>query len=288
MKEYGQVIEDALIADYTTYKLAGKIRNIVIPENEEKLINLLSYLKENNEKYMVIGNGSNLIFTCDYDGVVIKLDNFNKVDIKKGIVTVGAGYNLIKLAMKTAREGLSGLEFATGIPATIGGAIYMNAGAYLHEMSEVVKEVKIIDDNLEVKTLSKEEMKFAYRKSILKEKKYICLSATLELTKGNKEKMLKTIRSRKEKRQKTQPLEYPSAGSVFQNPEGDFAGRLIEEAGLKGKKVNDAEVSKKHANFIINKGNANGEDVKYLMLFVKQKVWEKFGVELVSEQEFIE
>lgn len=288
MKEFGKVVENALMKDYTTYKLSGKINKVVYPENLEKLKSLLRYLKEKNIKYMVIGNGSNLIFSCDYDGVLIKLDKFNIIEINDNIVKVGAGYSLIKLAMKTAREGLSGLEFASGIPGTIGGAIYMNAGAYNSSMSDVVESVLVLDNNLEIKKLSLEDMNFSYRNSILKNNNYICLEATLKLKKGKEEEILELIKNRKKRRLRTQPLEYPSAGSVFRNPPGDFAGRLIEEAGLKGININDAEVSEKHANFIINKGKASGKDVKVLILKVQKIIKEKYNVELLVEQEFVE
>ena len=288
MNEYGKVVENALIADYTTYKLSGKINKVVYPENLEKLKFLIKYLKENRIKHMVIGNGSNLIFTKNYDGVLIKLDKFNKVEINENIVKVGAGYSLIKLAMKTAREGLSGLEFASGIPGTIGGAIYMNAGAYNCSMSDVVESVLVLDDNLEVKKLFLEDLDFSYRSSILKNNNYICLEATLNLKKAKEEKILELIKNRKKRRLITQPLEYPSGGSVFRNPDGDFAGRLIEEAGLKGININGAEVSNKHANFIINKGTASGKDVKELILKVQRIIREKYDVELIIEQEFVE
>ena len=288
MEKYGKVVSNVLQKNYTTYKLSGKIKKVIYPTDVLNLVELLKYLSSNNMKYMVIGNGSNIIFMHDYDGVIIKLDNFRDVLINETEIMVGAGYDLIKLAMKTARLGLSGLEFASGIPGTIGGAVYMNAGAYNHEMSEIVKDITIIDDNFEVKKLSKKDIDFGYRNSILKRKKYICISATLSLKKGDREKILEVIKERKEKRKKTQPLNYPSAGSVFQNPSGDFAGRLIEQAGLKGMNINDAVVSKKHANFIINKGCASGKDIKKLMFLVKKEVLKKYGIELISEQEFIE
>ncbi len=280
-----KIIKNALIKNYTTYRLTGIIKEVVYPSNKEELIELLKNLKD--KKYKVIGNGSNLIFLGDYDGTIIKLDSLNKLEIIDNIVNVEAGYNLMKLAIKTANYSLSGLEFASGIPATVGGAIYMNAGAYNKEMKDVVKEVTIIDDNGNIKILANKELKFAYRKSILKEKNYICLGATLKLEKGKKEEILDLIKSRKERRVATQPLNYPSAGSVFTNPKDDYAGRLIEEAGLKGCQIGGALVSQKHANFIINKNNASGEDVKKLIEFIQKKIKKKYGVELKTEQEIV-
>ena len=288
MKEYGKVIENALISDYTTYKLSGKINKVVYPDSLDKLKDLIRYLKDNKIKYMIVGNGSNLVFLGDYDGVIIKLDKFNGLNIDKNIVKVGAGYSLIKLSMTTAREGLSGLEFASGIPGTIGGAIYMNAGAYNASISDVVDSVTVLDDNLDIRKLSFEELLFGYRNSVLREKDYICLEATLKLRKGKEEEILELIKNRKHRRLKSQPLEYPSAGSVFRNPEGDYAGRLIEEVGLKGMNINGAEVSNKHANFIINKGGASGEDIQKLIILVKKTVKERYGIELREEQEFVE
>ncbi len=286
--QFGLEIDNALIKNYTTYKLSGTIKKIIFPDSICQLLKLLEYLKINQIKYMVAGFGSNLVFIKDYDGVVIKLDKLNELKIDGNLVTVGAGYNLVKLSIKTAKLGLSGLEFASGIPATVGGAIYMNAGAYKSYMSEIVKEITVIDDNLELKKITNKELNFGYRTSLLKEKKYICVSAMLELQPGDKEEILKLIKERKERRLKSQPLEFPSAGSVFRNPEGDYAGRLIEELGFKGKKVGDAMVSEKHANFIVNVGNASGEDVKKLIIEIQNKVKEVYGIKLIVEQEFIE
>lgn len=286
--QFGLEIDNALIKDYTTYKLSGTIKKIIFPDSICQLLKLLEYLKINQIKYMVAGFGSNLVFIKDYDGVVIKLDKLNELKIDGNLVTVGAGYNLMKLSIKTAKLGLSGLEFASGIPATVGGAIYMNAGAYKSDMSEIVKEITVIDDNLELKKITNKELNFGYRTSLLKEKKYICVSAMLELQPGDKDEILKLIKERKERRLKSQPLEFPSAGSVFRNPEGDYAGRLIEELGFKGKKVGDAMVSEKHANFIVNVGNASGKDVKKLIIEIQNKVKEVYGIKLIVEQEFIE
>ena len=187
---FGKVINNALIKNYTTYKLAGKINKVVYPKDISNLIELLKYLRKEKIKYMVIGNGSNLVFTKDYDGVIIKLDSFNDLEINDNFIKVGAGYSLIKLSMKASRLGLSGLEFASAIPATIGGAIYMNAGAYKKEMADVVSEVLIIDDKLNLKKLKKKDLKFSYRNSIFREKNYICLSAILKLSHGDKKEIL--------------------------------------------------------------------------------------------------
>lgn len=282
-------VEEILLKNYTTYRVGGKAV-IIIPEDTKKLVKVLGYLKENNIKFKVLGNGSNLIFGSEgYDGVIIKLNEFKNLKINGTTVTVGAGYSLIRLATKTCNLGLVGLDFATGIPGTVGGAVYMNAGAYKSDMGYVVKSIKVLTPNLEVKTMYNRELDFHYRTSFLqKNQGYICLEATIQLRKGNRSLILEIINDRKKRRIETQPLEYPSAGSVFRNPEGDFAGRLIEEIGYKGKSIGGAKVSEKHANFIINTGNATGEDIKNLINEIKNKVKEKYNIDLKVEQEIVE
>lgn len=286
----GKVIENINMSDYTTYKVGGKATCLVYPEDENKLIRLLNYIKYNNIRYKIIGNGSNVIFgDKGFDGVIIKLDNFNELKILNNKIVVGAGYMLNKLALRVSRLGFTGMEFATGIPGTVGGAIYMNAGAYKTDMGYIVTSVKVITPDLEIKTMYNKELNFHYRTSFLqKHKEYICIEATISLIKGNPEEIMELIEERKKRRVETQPLEYPSAGSVFRNPEGDYAGRLIEEIGYKGKCIGGAKVSEKHANFIINNGNATGDEVKKLILEIKEKVKEKYNIELIVEQEFVE
>lgn len=288
INKYGKVLENQDLKNHTTYKLSGKVKIIIYPETIEGLRELLKYLKEEKIKYIVIGNGSNLIFKKDYNGVIIKLEKLDQLEINEDIITVGAGYNLMKLALKTANLSLSGLEFASGIPGTIGGAVYMNAGAYNSSMSDVILETQVLDENLNIISLTNEQLNFGYRDSILKHKDYICLNAKLKLKKQNKEEILDIIKTRKEKRLQSQPLEFPSAGSVFRNPEGMYAGKLIEDLGLKGKNIGDAYVSEKHANFIINKGNASGEDIDKLITLIKNQVKEEYDIELINEQEIIE
>lgn len=288
IETFGKTLYNVPIKDYTTYKLDGIIKMVVYPDDLEKLKDLLKYLKENAIKHMVIGNGSNLIFKEDYDGVIIKLDNFKGLEIKDNIVRVEAGYNLMKLAIKTANLGLSGLEFAAGIPATIGGAVYMNAGAYKEDMSLVISEITVLDDNLNIRVLKNEDLDFSYRHSLLQKSNLICLDATLVLKHGDKQKSLDLIYDRKRRRIESQPLDFPSAGSVFRNPDGKFAGELIESLGLKGKGVGDAVVSEKHANFIVNMGKAKGKDVMKLIKMIQDEVKENYDVKLKVEQEFVE
>ena len=276
-------ISNELIKNFTTYKLSGKMPDIYIPESIEELKELL----KTNKKYKILGKGSNLIISEKYDGIFIKLDNFNKLEIKDKEVKVGCAYSLSKLSQECAKKGLSGLEFACGIPGSIGGAVYMNAGAYGKNVSNILKEVTILDDKQNIKTLTNKQLNFGYRNSIFKENNYIILDATFTLENKESSIILKEISDIMESRRRKQPLEYPSAGSVFRNPEGYSAGRLIQNAELQGININDAEVSKKHANFIINKGNASAEDVIKLINIVKNKVKEKNNIELKLEQEII-
>ena len=286
----GKVIENIDLKKYTTYKAGGIGRVLVIPKDIESLQKLFNYINKNNIKYKMLGLGSNLIFGDDiYEGILIKLDEFNDVNISDTTIRVGAGYSLIKLSLLAARNDLAGLEFASGIPGTVGGAIYMNAGAYKSDMGYIVKEIKVLTPDNEIITMSNKELDFHYRTSYLqKNPGYICLEATLNLYKGDRNAILDVIRDRKKRRMETQPLEFPSAGSVFRNPPDDFAGRLIEELGYKGKKIGGAMVSTKHANFIINVGNAKGNDIKKLILEIQEKVKEKYDIELKVEQEFVE
>lgn len=285
----GKVLANCNLKEYTTYQMEGIIDAVIFPTSIEELKTLLQFLKVNHVKHKIIGNGSNLIFEKHYNGVLIKLEAFHHLEINDTMITVGAGYSIMKLALKASRMGLSGLEFATGIPGTVGGAIFMNAGAYKSDMGYIVKTVTVLTPELEIKELTNQEMEFHYRTSFLqKHSGYICLEAKIELIHGDQEEISELIKERKKRRLETQPLEYPSAGSVFRNPEGDFAGRLIELIGYKGKKIGGAEVSKKHANFIINKDGATGEDIKQLIREIQEKVKKETGIELKAEQEFVE
>ncbi len=286
----GEVLENVSLKKYTTYHIGGHAIALVYPNDVYGLIELIKFLRNNNIKYKVIGRGSNLIFSSElYDGVLIKLDKFDKLEIKENEIVVGSGYQLIKLATKLSRIGYTGIEFATGIPGSVGGAVFMNAGAYKSDMGYIVKCVKVLTPDLKIAELTNYDLNFHYRSSFLQSNPgYICLEATIILKKGNPEEIMQLIEDRKKRRIETQPLEYPSAGSVFRNPEGDYAGRLIEEIGYKGKKIGGAMVSTKHANFIINYNNATGEDIKNLINEIKTIVKDKYGIELKVEQEFVE
>jgi len=285
----GLLKENVLLKNYTTYKVGGKAKVMVYPKNTDKLIILLKELKKENIKYKVLGKGSNLIFSDDdFNGVLIKLDEFDKIKVDDTIIIAEAGVDLIKLAYRALKEELTGLEFASGIPGSVGGAVFMNAGAYKSDMGYIVSEIKVLTPELQVKTLYNRDLKYKYRSSFLKDNpEYICLEAKIVLRKGDKKLIKELMETRRQKRLFSQPLEYPSAGSVFRNPEDDFAGRLIEECGLKGKTIGGAKVSEKHANFIINENNASATDIKGLIDFVHDTVKEKMNVDLKIEQEFV-
>ena len=283
IKKY-QYQKKANLKKYNTYKIESLANYLIFPKDSQELLDLLKYLKKNNLKYIILGAGSNIILAKNNYDIVIKLDNLNHISINNDTIVVEAGYSLMKLAREVATLGLSGLEFAGGIPGQVGASVAMNAGAYKQDMSSIVESVKIIDDNFQIKTLTKDELNFSYRSSLFK-REYICLEATLKLQKDDKNKIFSLMENRAKRRMETQPLNMPSAGSVFRNPNELFAGALIEDLGLKGYNINDACVSEKHANFIINKGNATGEDIINLITYIQSKVKEKYNIDLILEQE---
>lgn len=285
----GSYKENVSLKCYTSYKVGGIARLILYPKNVDKLILILNFLNKNNINYKVLGNGSNVIFSDDlYDGVIIKLDEFDQVYVNDTIIKAGAGVSLVKLSYKALKEGLTGLEFASGIPGTVGGAVFMNAGAYNTDMGYITSEVLVLTPELEVKTLYNKDLNYKYRSSFLKHNpNYICLEATIVLRHGDKPLIKELMETRRQKRLMTQPLEYPSAGSVFRNPTDNYAGKLIEDCNLKGYEIGGAQVSRKHANFIINKGDASAKDVKDLIDYVHDEVKNKKGIDLKIEQEFV-
>lgn len=281
-----EYMNEASLKRYNTYRIDIKCKYLVFPKTKEQFIELLKELSTAKEKYLVLGNGSNIILnTTYYDGVVILLNKLNKMIIDDLTVEVEAGYSLQKLALETSSLGLEGLEFATGIPGMVGASIAMNAGAYKSDIASVVETVTVVNPNNEIVTMHHDDLNFSYRTSFFKENKgYYIISATLKLKQGNKEEILEKISKRRVKRIETQPLDMPSAGSVFRNPEGMYAGELIEKIGLKGYNLNGAMVSEKHANFIVNKGNASGKDIVKLIQKIKEEVKKEFNVDLILEQ----
>ena len=284
-----RVLIDEPMKNHTSFKIGGPADIMVIPESIEEIQCALKVCIENDVPYFVMGNGSNLIvrdkgMRC----VVIKIgDNLKDVKINGNIVTAQAGILLSTLSKKIMAESLKGFEFASGIPGTLGGAITMNAGAYGGEMKDVVKGAKLLDKNGEINHFSLKELELGYRTSIIQRKGYIVLEVELELEKGNYEEILSITKDLTEKRTTKQPLHLPSAGSVFKRPEGYFAGKLIQDSGLKGKNVGGAQVSELHSGFIVNTGNATAKDVLDLIALVQKKVKENFGVDLHTEVRII-
>jgi len=270
--------------DLNTYKLSYKC-NLVIPNDLDSLIKLINYLKINKIEYKVIGNGSNLIFTKDYEGVLIKLDCFNKIEILDNSIILGAGLNLMSTSLNLSMESITNFEFLTGIPGTIGGSIIQNAGAFNKSISDILIRVWVLS-NGEIKILENKDLEFSYRSSKLKNSDLIILKAEFKKEKGNIEEILSKIKEYRNIRNNTQPKE-ASAGSVFKNPEGKSAGALIDKLGLKGKMVGDSMVSNIHANFIINKGASTGEDILTLINLIKDEVYKNYGIKLELEQEII-
>lgn len=290
--KHADVLEHADLKNLNTYRLGAKAKLLVSPNSITDLIKVLEILKENNEKYFILGNGSNIVLNDrEYDGAIIRLNKLNGIEINPDLemAYAEAGAMLPKLVTESVNKSLTGLEFAAGIPGTIGGSIYGNAGAYNACILDYVSSVTVLDENLEITELEHEKITYSYRTSMFKEeKKYIILGAKFYLKQGDKQNSLDIMEDRRNRRVASQPLEYPSAGSVFRNPEGDFAGRLIESCNLKGYKIGGAEVSEKHANFIINKQNASCTDIYKLINYVHDTVLEKTKVDLIIEQEFID
>lgn len=280
----GYKLQEAL-KNHTTFKIGGNADIIIDIDSENSLLSILNYLKEENVKFFVVGKGSNIL-ADSFDGVILKISksfsNIKKINEKEIFCT--SGTSLMELCRFALNNSLSGLEFAYGIPGTAGGALYMNAGAYGGEISDVIKSAHYIDSDGKIKEIVKDNMKLSYRHSIFSEKENMIITdMTMKLTQGElaeiENKMAENLKNRKDK----QPLEYPSAGSTFKRPEGSYASLLIEECGLKGMTVGDAQVSEKHSGFVINKGNATFEDVINLTDRVKEIVKEKTGYVLELE-----
>ncbi|PYI54574.1 UDP-N-acetylmuramate dehydrogenase [Paenibacillus flagellatus] len=295
--EVGDVLLDEPLAEYTTWKIGGPADVLVVPSGKAKLAETVRLLHRHGTPFTTIGRGSNMLVSDGgIRGVVLLLSDkgargsggklgreLDKVEFDGDVVTAGAAVSLIPLSVRAGKEGLTGLEFASGIPGTVGGAVYMNAGAHGSDMSRILKEAEIVLETGETVRLSNDEMKFAYRHSLLHERPGIVTEAVLQLKRGDRKEIAAAMASYKDRRLKTQPLQLPCAGSTFRNPDGHHAAKLIEEAGLKGYRVGGAEVSPQHANFIINTGGATAEDVLRLMDHIRGTVSDKFGVSLVPE-----
>ena len=275
--------------NYTTFRIGGAADYLISPRSIEQIEEIAALCREYGTGCTVIGNGSNLLVSdSGVDGVILHLGNeFSKVRQEGECLLAQAGTALSALARKAAFLGLSGLEFASGIPGTLGGAVVMNAGAYGGEMAQVIKRVTLLSKEGERIELSGEEMQFGYRKSIVSEMGYTVLEAELCLKEGERAVIEGQMAELNARRREKQPLEYPSAGSTFQRPAGHFAGKLIMDAGLAGFRIGDAQVSEKHCGFVINRGNATAQEVKELIEKIQQIVYEKTGIRLEPEVRYL-
>ena len=288
LKEYikdEQIFINELMSKHTSFKVGGPADIFVKAKTLDELKQILKIAKQENVQVNTIGNGSNILVKDNgIRGIVIKLD-FKNVDmIDDQTFCVGAGVPLILLSKEAAKKSLTGLEFASGIPGSIGGAVKMNAGAYGGEMKDIVISTTYLDEKLNLKTIDNQEHEFEYRSSIFtKHDEYIIVNSTIKLKKGNIEEINKIMLQNENSRIEKQPINYPSAGSTFKRGEGYITAKLIDEAGLKGYNIGDAYVSEKHAGFIINKGNATAKDIYTLIEYVKNTIYEKFGIKLNLE-----
>lgn len=285
-----QLKEGELLSNHTTFRIGGAAKYFAVPKNEEEIMEAVDFAIVKDLPYYILGKGSNVLFADEgYPGVVIEIGaGMEKVErIGDTGIRAQAGVSLSALAAFAAREGLSGLEFAGGIPGTLGGAVTMNAGAYGGEMKDVIVSAKVMDKEGAVQELSCEELQLGYRTSIVQKKQLVVLEAEFLLKPGTTEEIQNTMKELNAKRREKQPLEYPSAGSTFKRPEGYFAGKLIEDAGLRGYRVGDAQVSEKHCGFVVNRGKATCAEVLQLIKDVQKEVKEQFGVQLEPEVRII-
>lgn len=280
-----QIKADEPMKDHTTFRVGGPAEFFVMPETADEVRALIGMCQEEEIDYYIVGNGSNLLVSDrGIRGVVIQIGRaMSGIEIENEVVTAQAGALLSAVAARALEEGLTGFEFASGIPGTLGGACVMNAGAYGGEMRDVLEKVKVLTPGGEVCVLAAEELELGYRTSVIARKGYIVLEAVIRLKKGEREAIRGLMEELRNRRVSKQPLEYPSAGSTFKRPEGYFAGKLIQDAGLRGFSVGRAQVSEKHCGFVINKGQATASDVAELMRQVADKVEKQFGVRLEPE-----
>lgn len=286
----GRVLVNEPLARYTTMKIGGPADILIVPKHVAGIETILQLVKKYKIKWTVIGRGSNLLVSDKgIEGVVIRLgEGLDHLEVEKHRVRVGSGYPLIKLSTLLSRQGLAGLEFASGIPGSVGGAVYMNAGAHKSDISNILSKALILFENGTIEWLTNRGMEFSYRTSVLQTKRPgIVLEAEFQLQVGEREKIVRNMQKNKDYRRETQPWNHPCAGSVFRNPIPYFAGDLVEKAGLRGYQIGGAQISEMHGNFIINTGGASAQDVLDLISLIKHTIKDKFGVEMHTEVEII-
>ena len=283
-------LEQEMMSKHTTFCVGGPAAFYLVPETMEEVPEALRFAREKKLPFYLIGRGSNiLVGDGGYDGVIIEIGKgLEKIEFRPdGTVEAQAGISLARMASRLADRGLTGFEFASGIPGTLGGAITMNAGAYGGEIKDCIKSATVLTESGDMLVLDKEKLELGYRSSIVQKERYIVLSAIFSFEKGEPEQIKAQMKELNRKRREKQPLEYPSAGSTFKRPEGYFAGKLIEDAGLRGYRVGDAQVSEKHCGFVVNRGHATAAQIRQLMQDVQDTVKEKFQVDLEPEVRMI-
>jgi len=286
----GYVALNEPLANHTTIKIGGPADLFIIPNDIDALRTTLAIVKKHNLNWRAIGRGSNLLVSDKgIEGAVIKLDKgLDHLDVDGTKITVGGGYPVVKLATVISRQGLSGFEFASGIPGSIGGAVYMNAGAHGSDISKVLTRAHILFEDGSMQWLTNEEMQFSYRTSCLQKKRPgICIEAQFELQNGEKQSIVAVMLKNKDYRRETQPWNFPCAGSIFRNPLPNYAGQLIEKAGLKGYQIGGAQISEMHGNFIVNAGGATAQDVLDLIQYIRMKISELYQVDMETEVEIV-
>ncbi|MGP4072565.1 UDP-N-acetylmuramate dehydrogenase [Piscibacillus sp. B03] len=289
-KEVGKVLLNEPLKKHTTIKIGGPADLFIQPKSIDGLKEALNVLKENNIPISVIGRGSNLLIPDEgIRGAVIQFGKgLDHLEVDGDQILVGGGYPLVRLAAIISRDELSGFEFAGGIPGSIGGAVFMNAGAHGSDISKILVKAHVLYEDGTTEWLTNEEMKFDYRKSVLQdEKKGFCIEAVFQLEKSNKQDILAELKKHKDYRRDTQPWDHPCAGSIFRNPLPRHAGQLVEELGLKGHQIGGAKISEMHGNFIVNEEDASYHDVMALIQLIKDQVKEKYNIEMVTEVEIL-
>ncbi|MDO5715374.1 MAG: UDP-N-acetylmuramate dehydrogenase [Tissierellia bacterium] len=288
-QSWGDFLYQEEMKNFTSFQVGGPADLVIRPKDEKSLIQIIKRCREKNYNYYILGNCSNIIVHDDgFRGVIILLKHrLQDISKQDNFITAGAGASLKAVSEYATEHSLSGLEFAHGIPGTVGGAMVMNAGAYDGEMKMVVSSVRVLTLNNEIVELSNEEMNFRYRNSRVQDEKLVVLSTTFQLQKGNREEIRKKYEDFDKRRQEKQPLDMPSAGSTFKRPTGYFAGKLIDDSGLRGFTHRGAGVSQKHCGFVVNKGNATARDILETIEMIQKVVYDNFGVELEREVKII-
>lgn len=288
--DVGRVLVNEPLARYTTMKIGGPADILIVPKHVAGIEKTLQLVKQYKTKWTVIGRGSNLLVSDQgIEGVVIRLgEGLDHLEVEKHKVRVGSGYPLIKLSTLLSRQGLAGLEFASGIPGSVGGAVYMNAGAHKSDISSVLSKALILFEDGTIAWLTNKELEFSYRASVLQTKRPgIVLEAEFQLQAGKREEIVRSMQNNKDYRRETQPWNHPCAGSIFRNPIPHFAGDLVEKAGLRGYRIGGAQISEMHGNFIVNTGGASAQDVLSLIELIKHTIKDKFDVDMHTEVEII-